>query len=109
MGAKENAVTRACAIALAACGVFAWRNNTGAIKTEKRFFRYGTPGAGDLAGIMPGGIYIEVEVKTKTGKQTDSQRVRQRDLEEAGACYILARGYDDVVDGVKAFQEKRRA
>ena len=36
-------------------------------------------------------------------KVYDLRSKRQADLERAGACYILARGYDDVTEGISNF------
>lgn len=108
MGAKENAVMKSCKDALAVAGVFFWRQNSGLAMLPGRGgrpqpVRFGVVGAGDYGGILPGGYYIEVECKTGNGKQTDNQKQRQVDLERAGACYVLARGYDDVTEGISDF------
>lgn len=77
-----------------------WRQNTGAMAIDtangKRFVRFGTPGAADITGIKDG-IRYEIEIKTKTGKQSPSQREFQKMIESNGGKYILARSIDDII------------
>lgn len=44
------------------------------------------------------GRSLWVEVKTKTGKQSDYQEKFQTDLEAVGGEYILCRGIDDLIE-----------
>lgn len=41
---------------------------------------------------------VFIELKTKTGKQSDYQKQFQSDLEAAGGEYILCRGIDDLIE-----------
>jgi Holliday junction resolvase-like predicted endonuclease len=41
---------------------------------------------------------VFIELKTKTGKQSDYQKQFQADLEAAGGEYILCRGIDDLME-----------
>ncbi len=52
-------------------------------------------GLSDLTAIKDG-VTIYIEVKTKTGKQSDWQREFQKDIENHGGTYILARRIEDV-------------
>lgn len=52
-------------------------------------------GLSDLSAIKDG-VTIYIEVKTKTGKQSDWQREFQKDIENHGGTYILARRIEDV-------------
>lgn len=104
---------------LAAKRVLAFRMNTGAIKTESRFFRFGVPGMADILAFprqMPvsgmvcefgkspqfkrtfvhGNFVMWIEVKTAKGRQSDFQKSFQRQVEEEGHRYILARDLSDV-------------
>ena len=74
---------------------YAQRQNTGAAHDGRRLVRYGVPGQGDILCCMKG-RFIEVEVKTKTGRQSDAQKLRERNITKAGGLYILARSVDDV-------------
>ncbi|QHJ84041.1 MAG: hypothetical protein [Caudoviricetes sp.] len=76
---------------------FAFRMNTGVSNNDGRFTRYGIPGQPDIFMIYRG-RFIGVEVKTKTGRQSEKQKQWQRNCERAGGIYILARSVDDVRD-----------
>jgi hypothetical protein len=105
---------------LAAKRVLAFRMNTGAVKTDARFFRFGVPGMADIVAFVHrfwcpecgwsskhicdcgwGRVIPEVywiEVKTKTGRQSELQRSFQKQVEDAGHRYVLARNLDAVIE-----------
>lgn len=78
---------------LEACGIFHWRNNSGA----RGGVRYGCPGSPDIIAILPGGTFLGIEVKTPSGKQSSIQAAFQHLVEEAGGLYIIARSVNDVL------------
>lgn len=96
--ATEHEIQRSILDYLEFLGIFHYRNNSGAMPLEskgvRRFLRFGTPGSPDIV-IVKGGIYIGVEVKTKTGKQNPNQIQFQKDLEAAGGQYWLVRSLND--------------
>ncbi len=53
------------------------------------------PGLSDLVAVK-GGRVVHIEIKTKTGKQSEKQEDFQADLERAGGTYIIARRIEDV-------------
>lgn len=75
-----------------------WRMNTGAaIRPHGGLIRFGLPGMADISGIMrPSGRRIEIECKTKTGRQSKEQQAWQRMIEWAGGLYLIARSIEDV-------------
>jgi hypothetical protein len=75
-----------------------WRSNTGAAQTVAgRWVRYGVPGQADISGIrLPHGQFVQIEVKSATGRQTEAQRKWQRMVEKFGGLYVLARSVEDV-------------
>lgn len=74
-----------------------WRNNTGSIKTpDGRFVTFGLKGSADILGIMRGGRFLAIEVKTATGRQSEHQKNFQNMIEAFGGVYILARSVEDV-------------
>lgn len=74
-----------------------WRNNTGSIKTpDGRFVTFGLKGSADILGIMRGGRFLAIEVKTATGRQSEHQKNFQNMIESFGGVYILARSAEDV-------------
>ena len=77
-----------------------WRNNTGVGRTlsGQRVIRFGLVGSADLLGILRGGRFLAVEVKTAKGRQSEAQRNFQRMVEAMGGIYVLARDVQTVVD-----------
>jgi hypothetical protein len=77
-----------------------WRNNTGVGRTlsGQRVIRFGLVGSADLLGILRGGRFLAVEVKTAKGRQSEAQRNFQRMIESMGGIYVLARDVQTVVD-----------
>ena len=76
--------------------IFHYRQNGGAFKAEKGFMRTASVnGLPDIVAIKDG-IYIGIEVKAPKGKQSESQKAIQAEIEKAGGKYIVARALDDV-------------
>ena len=73
-----------------------WRNNTGALRTERGFMRFGVPGSPDIFAVKDGKLY-GIEVKRGKAKQSELQEHFGNRLLAAGALYIVARSLDDVV------------
>lgn len=63
-------------------------------------------GMADLVGLVCG-CWVEVEVKTKTGRQKDSQRDHQSVIEKAGGIYVLARSPEEAERSIRAELTKR--
>lgn len=54
----EQSIVNACLQLLAHRGVFAWRVNQGAVKTEGRFVRFNrVVGISDIVGVLPAGTF----------------------------------------------------
>lgn len=82
-------------------GIFAYRNNTGAIKTENRFIKFGTPGSPDIICVFAG-RFIGLEVKTKSGKQNDNQKAFQKELvERGGGIYFVVRSVEEAQEAIE--------
>jgi len=77
--------------------VFCYRQNSGAFKTQSgHFYRFGTAGSPDIIAVI-NGKYIGIEVKLPKGRQSQSQKDFQKQLENAGGEYILARNLSDII------------
>ena len=86
---------------------YAFRSSSGAIKTQSgRWFKTGRPGLPDISATIEG-IPFYFEVKTKTGKQSPSQKKAEKDITEAGGYYCIVRSVRDVRDAIKRVSEKR--
>lgn len=58
-------------------------------------------GVADLHILLPGGRIIFVEMKTKTGKQSENQKIFQDTVESLGFEYLIWRSIDDAILWVK--------
>lgn len=81
---------------LSAKRIFHYRNNTGAVRTEKSFFRFGTPGSPDIIAVIDG-KYIGIECKASDGTQSQEQKIFQNRLEAAGGKYAVVRTLEDLM------------
>jgi hypothetical protein len=95
---------------LAVRKVLHFRMNTGAVKTENRFFRFGTPGMSDIIafrrinarGLKDFGEVLHLskvlflECKTPKGKQSEAQKAFQALVESHGHIYAVVRSIEDV-------------
>ena len=71
--------------------VYGWRNNTGAVKTGKRFIKYGFPGSPDFIGLLSNGRFIGVEFKSEKGKQSENQiRLEKEILQRRGIYKVIS-------------------
>ena len=76
-------------------GIFAWRNNTGAVKQSSRFIRFGVKGSADIIGILPPeGKFLAIECKGRWRKPTEEQLQFIAEIKKrggiAGVCWSLA-------------------
>ena len=83
--------------------IFAWRNNTGAAKTEDgRYVRFGLPGASDIIGIMPDVRFLAVECKRSDGgRLSPQQKVFLDKIKEAGGVAVVAASLDDLREAIE--------
>jgi len=96
---SENQVVNACIRWLIMHGVMAWRNNSGAYKTEEgRYIKYGFKGSPDIIGMTKGGNgrFLGVECKYGKNDQTPHQRAFQAQCEANNGLYIIAYSTDDL-------------
>ena len=101
MSTPEGYIVNAVLEFLAAVGIYAWRNNTGAVclknpNGRERFVRYGKPGSSDILGILPDGRMLAIECKTKTGRLSDKQRDFIEDIRSRHGVAFIARSVEDV-------------
>jgi len=66
------------------------------MKTEQgRYFKTGKPGCPDIC-VCSGGEFIGLEVKTKTGRQSQTQKKAEQEIGQAGGKYYIVRSISDV-------------
>lgn len=86
---------------LAAYRILAWRTNTGAARLPRpgggsRFVRFGPRGHPDIAGVLPGGRALYIEVKRPGQRLRTEQIDFLARLERAGAVAFRAESMKDV-------------
>lgn len=72
------------------------RNAIEAAKFKQMGVRAGFP---DLILLVPNKLYpfLGIELKTKSGRQTENQKAYQREFESIGAKYVIVRSLDDFI------------
>jgi len=95
---RESDIVASCLEYFVLKNIFAFRCNTGALRTERGgFVRFGHPGAPDIFLCIKGRL-IGIECKTLKGRQSPSQIAFQHNLEKAGGRYLLVRDVQDLID-----------
>jgi len=101
---KESDIQRLILDWLAANRIWHIRLNAGAMfgsyKGKKWAVRFGRPGQADILVIKHHGStchrVIWIEVKNEKGKQSAAQEAFEREVNQQGHYYILARSLEDV-------------
>jgi len=118
LAATEAETLRAIMDYLAVERIFAFRINTAAMRTEGRFFRAHSLGAGcpdilalpedqscdDFGNTRNSCLPTWIEVKALGRKQSPEQISFQVDVERRGHKYVLAYSLDDVIRALGAFR-----
>jgi hypothetical protein len=88
--------------------LFFWRQNTGAVRFEKAFVKFGTPGAPDIQGILaPTGRLTGIECKREIGGRLSVFQERwAENCRRHGGLYIVARSVDDVAKALGPVQAR---
>lgn len=81
--------------------IWGWRNNTGAVKTGKRFIKYGYPGSADFIGLF-NGRFLAIEFKSKNGKQSIYQKEFEKNVTEKGGIYKVISDYESFEEFFKS-------
>lgn len=104
----ETKIQNRIMMAMSKKGYLCWRNQVGLFKTmDGRTVNIGVKGSSDLMAIKPIvitpdmvgqtlPIFVAVEVKTATGRQSEPQKKWQAAVEKLGVEYILARSENDI-------------
>jgi len=81
---------------------FFWRNNTGAMATKEGYIRFGLVGSADIIGVLRGGQFCAIELKTLTGKLTPAQVAFGDTIKNIGGVYIVARSTREAISSVNS-------
>ena len=96
-GKPERAVQKAVLAWLRAHGAVVAVTDAGAAYRAGAFFGDGIPpGWPDITGLLPSGRFIGVECKAPGGRQSDIQKLIEREIRKCNGIYILARSPTDV-------------
>ena len=105
---EETNIMNKIMLAMSKKGWLCWRNQVGLFKTlDGRTVNIGIKGSSDLMAIKPTvitpdmvgqtlAVFVAVEVKTATGRQSEPQKKWQKAVEKLGVKYILARSENDI-------------
>lgn len=105
---EETNIMNRIMLAMSKKGWLVWRNQVGLFKTlDGRTVNIGIKGSSDLMAVKPTvitpemvgqtlAVFVAVEVKTATGRQSEPQKKWQKAVEKLGVKYILARSEDDI-------------
>lgn len=106
---EETNIMNKIMLAMSKKGWLVWRNQVGLFKTMDgtRTIPIGIKGSSDLMAVKPTvitpemvgqtlAVFVAVEVKTATGRQSEPQKKWQKAVEKLGVKYILARSENDI-------------
>ena len=102
---KEQSLVKQLMQYLALKGIFAWRQNQGAVKSvyggKVRFFRFASvKGISDIIGVLPDGRMLAIEAKVGRNKPSDDQEAFLSSINDSGGLGFVAYSLDDVMKGL---------
>lgn len=99
---EEQTILKACLDFLRLKGCVVFRNNAGVVfveeKGRRRAIRMGTPGAPDIIGCAPGGIFIAIECKTKNGRVSQKQKDFLENIKNLGGFSLIVRNVEGLIE-----------
>lgn len=87
----ETILTAQIKSALKMLGIVHWKQHQGLGST---------PGVSDILGVLPGGRFLAIEVKTQRGRVSDPQQAFMDNINRNGGLAFVARSVDDVIEGL---------
>lgn len=77
--------------------IYFFRSGAGAVRTHTgSFFKTWRKGCPDISVVL-NGKYIGLEVKNEKGRQSESQKIAEKDIKKAGWEYYIVKSVDDVI------------
>lgn len=103
MPKPETKLVAACLRLLQLRGIYAWRNNTGVARPQRKdgsrgFVRFGKKGSADILGVLPGGRMLAVECKVGRNTTTPDQDEFLASVSSAGGLAVVVRDTVDELD-----------
>lgn len=95
----ESGLVHACLQWLAVSRIFAWRNNTGVLRSPRgQPVPFGFKGSSDILCILPPhGRFLAVECKVGRGTLTVEQRAFLDEVNRAGGLGVVVRDLEDLI------------
>ena len=96
---SEAAVLQECLEWLQKHNILVNRNNVGAgiMERDGGYYNYGIKNGGDIIGLRPDGIHLEIEVKRgRGGRLSAGQQQRWRDIEKNNGIYVVIHGVEEL-------------
>lgn len=85
-------------------GVYCWKNHSTGIKKENgSWIPVGKKGVSDILGILKGGIFLAIEVKSKRGKITVEQQEFLDSITTNQGIAFVARSLEDCEKNLKDY------
>src|SRR5262245_38362086 len=84
---------------------FAWRANAGAMELNGRTVRFGFTGQADIVGVLKGGRFFALEVKSASGRLTRHQSAFLDNVRAVGGVAGVVRSVEEakfILDTSKA-------
>jgi hypothetical protein len=110
---SETDIVRSILKALALRRVLAWRANAGLLVlgkgADKRVVRGAPAGTPDIIGILPGGRFFGLEVKTQTGRVSPAQHAWADRARELGARYQVVRSAREAIAALDSWIQEEAA
>ena len=85
--------------------VFCWKSNNVGIyrKDTNHYIPVGLKGVADILGIINGGVFLAIEVKSGKGKVSPYQREFLQNITDNGGVSFVARCLEDVKLSLKDY------
>lgn len=88
---KHNFFKDLVLVAVSMNGNFVWNNETGASFNGTHNVQYGFKGSGDIIGIARNGLFLSIEIKTYSAKQSKAQKNFEKQIKKRGGIYYVAK------------------
>lgn len=83
--------------------IFCWKEHSGGVPMDggKFFMPIGLKGKADILGILPGGRFLAIEVKRRSGVLSQDQKYFLDRVSQEGGVAFVAYSLDDVIEKLK--------
>lgn len=98
----ETNLVRACLQLLSVHRIWARRQNSGAVRTQRgQLLRFGVTGAADITGILPNGIRLEIECKMPGRHPTPEQGAFLQAIRANNGVALVVHSVQELIDKLR--------